>query len=272
MSSRAATGLLERRRSVMIARHRRRRTVLLTIVAGAAAMAGTWWLGTGPLLSVTSVQIAGYRQADQAELLRTVQIASHSGTMLKLPTVAVREALLRYPWVADVAVHHRWPRGIDVVITQARPAAIALTADGRRLAVATSGRVLGPATERVALPSYRVDSLRVGEWVTGPAARAPFEIVTAMSPATGRRVRDLHLTGGVIVGSIEGGPRLVFGPPRDLWAKGRSVEAVLTNPAIAKKLASAAYLDVSSPKQPMLGGVAEGGLVPSTQGQPLPTG
>ncbi len=273
MSTRAATGLMDRRRAVVIARHRRRRTALLGVVAGSAIVAGVWWLGSGPLLSLTTVEISGYRQPDQAEVVRAVQIASHNGTMLKLPTVAVRQALAQYPWVQDVAVHHTWPRGMDVKIIQATPAAVALTTDGRRLVVANSGRVLGVDTEARGLPTYRVPTLQVGAWLRGPAQRAPFEVVTAMSPAIGRRVRDLRFARGVIVGRLAGGPDLVLGPPRQLWAKGRAIEAVLTSPVIAKKLARAGYLDVSAPQQPMLGGIAaEGEAEPSTEGQPLPTG
>lgn len=273
MSTRAATGLIDRRRTVRAARHRRRRTALLCVVAGSAAVAGMWWLGNGPLLSVTSVEISGYRQPDQAQLLRVVQIASHDGTMLKLPTVSVRQALERYPWVQEVSVHHSWPRGIDVKIVQATPAAIALTGDGRRLIVSRSGRVLGVDTKNQVLPTYRTSSVEVGAWLRGPAQRAPFEVVTAMSSATGRRVRDLRLERGVIVGRLDGGPNLILGPPRQLWAKGRAVEAVLANAAIAKKLASAEYLDVSAPHQPMLGGIrVDGQDAPSTEGQPSPTG
>lgn len=273
MSTRAATTLVDRRRAVRYARHRRRRTALLGLVAGSALVAGVWWLGTGPVLSVTSVEISGYRQPDQATIARTVQIAARHGTMLKLPTVSVREALSRYPWVRDVSVHHNWLRGIDVRIVQATPAAIAVTGDGRRLVVSTDGRVLGQDTKERPLPVYRVASLTVGEWLRGPAQRGPFEFLTAMSPQTGRQVKDLRLERGVVIGRLAGGTELKLGPPRQLWAKGRAVEAVLESPKIAEQLAKAGYLDVSAPKQPTLGGLpAEGEVAPSTEGQPLSTG
>ncbi len=273
MSTRAATGLIDRRRAVRHARHRRRRTALLGVVAGSAVVAGVWWLGSGPLLSVTSVEISGYRQADQALIVRTAQIAARHGTMLKLPTVAVREALGRYPWVQDVSVHHNWLRGIDITIVQATPAAVAITGDGRRLVVSRAGRVLGDAGETRDLPAYRVPSLTVGAWLRGPAQRAPFEFLSAMSAAAGRRVHELRLEHGVVVGRLATGAELKLGPPRQLWAKGRAVEAVLDSPKVAEKLATAGYLDVSAPKQPTLGGLpADGAIAPSTEGQPLRTG
>jgi POTRA domain-containing FtsQ-type protein len=264
---------MDRRRAVRHARHRRRRTALLGVVAGSAIVAGGWWLGTGPMLSVTSVEISGYRQPDQPTILRTVQIAARHGTMLRLPTVEVRESLARYPWVQDVSVHHNWLRGIDVRIVQATPAAIAVTGDGRRLVVSDAGRVLGEASEVGGLPTYRVPALTVGAWLRGPAQRAPFEFLRAMSPEAGRRVHDLRLEQGVVIGRLATGADLRLGPPRQLWAKGRAVEAVLGNPRITEKLATAGYLDVSAPKQPTLGGFpADTSTVPSTEGQPLSTG
>ncbi len=273
MSTRAATALMDRRRAVRHARHRRRRTALLGLVAGSAIVAGGWWLGTGPLLSVTSVEISGYRQADQATVIRTVQIAARRGTMLKLPTVDVREALARYPWVQDISLHHNWLRGIDVRIVQATPAAIAVTGDGRRLVVSDVGRVLGDAAESRDLPTYRVGALKVGTWLRGPAQRAPFEFLTAMSSEAGRRVQDLRWERGVVIGRLATGAELKLGPPRQLWAKGRAVEAVLNSPKIAEKLATADYLDVSAPTQPTLGGLSsDTPIAPSTVGQPLTTG
>lgn len=255
MSTRAATGLLDRRRTLAEARHRRRRTALLVGLAGSAAVVGAWWVATGPLLAVSNVNVSGYRQADQAIVLRTVQVAAREGTMLRLPTVAVREALARYPWVADVHLHHNWLRGVDVQIVQAKPIAIAVSASGERLAISDTGRVLGPDTGARSLPTFQTVGARTGAWLRGPAQRAPFEFLTAMSAETARRVRDLRLEGGALVGRLDGGPMLRLGPPRLVWAKGRALEAVLANAKIADSLDAAGYLDLSAPRQPTLGGL-----------------
>jgi len=265
VSTRAATGLLDRRRALVQARHRRRRTALLVTLAGSATIAGAWWLATGPLLAIDSVNVSGYRQPDQARVLRTVQIAARDGTMLRLPTVAVREALASSPWVADVKVHHSWLRGVDVQIVQATPVAIAITASGERLLVSDTGRVLGADAGTKSLPTFRTAAATTGAWLRGPAQRAPFEFLTAMSADTARRVRDLRIEGGVLVGNLVGGTALRLGPPRLLWAKGRALEAVLANTRIADSLGSAAYLDLSAPRQPTLGGFP---VDPATDGQP----
>lgn len=270
---RAGTALIDRRRAVRFARHRRRRTMLLGGVAATATILGAWWLGTGPLLSLTAVNISGYQQADQAVVARTVQIAARNGTMLKLPTVAVREALDPYPWVEDVHLSHNWLRSADVTIVQATPVAVALTADGRRILVSSSGRALGVDARGRELPVYRVPSLRVGAWLRGSVERAPFVVLTSMSASAARRVRDLRLQHGVLVGRLSHGTELKLGPPTELWAKSRALEAVLNSPKIADQLAAATYLDVSAPKQPTLGGVPETASgQPSTEGQASPTG
>lgn len=275
MSTRAATGLLDRRRALVQARHRRRRTALLAALAGSAVVAGGWWIATGPLLAVNSVNVSGYQQLDQAGVVRTVRIATREGTMLRLPTVAVREALAHYPWVADVRVHHNWPRGIDVQIVQATPAAIAVTASGERLVVSNTGRVLGADTGTRTLPTFQTSATKAGDSLRGPAQRAPFEFLTAMSAETARRVRDLRVEGGVLVGRLVEGPMLRLGPPRLVWAKGRALEAVLANTKIAGSLSTAGYLDLSAPRQPTLGGFAvepesDGPVEGSTEGQASP--
>jgi len=274
VTSRAATGLLERRRSVVGAKHRRRRTVLLAGVAGAAGLAGSWWVATGPLLGVTHVEISGYRQADQALIMRTVQIAAHDGTMLRLPTVAVREALMRHPWVAGVEVHHNWPRGIAVKIIEATPVAVALATDGRRLLISDAGRVLGEDFEGTELPTFGMPGSTPGAWLRGPAQRAPFEFLTAMNPEVGRSVRNLRLQGGVVTAELVDGPELRLGPPTLMWAKGRALEAVVGNPELETPLGMAEYLDLSAPTQPTFGGFpadegdVDGTIEGSTEGQP----
>jgi cell division septal protein FtsQ len=260
VSTRAATGLLDRRRAVVAARHRRRRTALIGVLAAGAAVAGAWWVATGPLLSIGSVNISGYRQPDQARLVETARIAARDGTMLRLPTVSVREALTRFPWVEDVRVHHNWPRGVDIQVLTATPAAIAVTPGGARLVVSDSGRILGPDTSGLRLPLFRMPAGPVGQPLRGHAQRAPYLFLTAMSPATARRVRDLGLAGGVVTGRIVDGPELRIGPPEALWAKARALEAILasTRPTVVDGLAGAEYLDLSSPAQPTLGGLPVG--------------
>lgn len=237
-------------------------------------MAGSWWVATGPLLGLTNVEISGYTQPDQAQIMRTVQIAARDGTMLRLPTVAVREALMRHPWVADVELHHNWPRGIDVRIVQAMPVAVAQSTDGRRYLISDTGRVLGEDTAGANLPRFRMAPSVPGTWLKGSARRAPFEFLTAMRPAVARTVRDLRMEGGVVVGQIADGPELRLGPPTMMWAKGRALEAVLSDTEITTAMGKAEYLDLSAPSQPTLGGfpAEEAGLPtieePSTEGQP----
>lgn len=267
MSTGVATGLLDRRRSLAHARHRRRRTMLLGGLAASAAVAGSWWVATGPMLAVHEVNISGYRQPDQARVVETIRIAARTGTMLKLPTVAVREALAPYPWVADVEVHHNWPRGLDVVIVPAHPSIVAITAAGERLAISETGRVLGSAPKAVAaLPSYRVADLTIGSRLSGPAERAPFTFLTAMGPAAAAKVHDLRYAEGVLIGRLASGAQLRLGPPTLLWEKGRALEALLADKRLVAALPDAEYLDLSAPGLPALKPAEDPASEASTEG------
>lgn len=257
MSTRVSTGLLDRRRTVTARRHQRRRTTLLVAIVIAAILAGAWWIATGPLLRVSQVNISGYTQADQSRVTRTVQIAARSGTMLQLPTVAIRRALESSPWVEAVEVHHNWPKAIDVTITPATPTAVAITEEGGRLVVSDSGRVLGEADVDSPLPTFQIGQAAIGSWLNGPTLRAPFQVLSAMDPAVATRVKDLRMDGGLMRARLEDGLEIRLGPPTLAWQKGRALEAMLTAAKATKDLAASQYIDLTVPSKPMLGGTRE---------------
>jgi cell division septal protein FtsQ len=259
MSTRVSTGLLDRRKTVIARRHQRRRTTLLVIVVVAALLAGGWWIATGPLLRVSQVNIFGYSQVDQSRIARTVQIAARSGTMLQLPTVAVREALASSPWVEGVEVHHNWPKAIDVRITQATPIAVAIAEDGSRLLISESGRVLGESDLDTALPTFQIGQAAVGSWLSRPSLRAPFQLISAMDPEVARRVKDLRMEGGLMRARLEDGLEIRLGPPTLAWQKGRALEAMLTAALATEDLAASQYIDLTVPGKPMLGGTRDDG-------------
>ncbi len=239
----------------MARRHQRRRTMLLCAVALSALLSGGWWIATGPLLGISHVNVSGYDNADQARVVRTIQISARSGTMLRLPTVAVREALANSPWVEGVEVHHNWPRGVDVRITQAKPAAVAVTDEGRHVIVATSGRVLAAADDATELPTLRVATAPIGGYLTGPARREPFQLLSAMEPSVARKLQDLRVTGQSMSATLADGFEVKLGPPSQGWEKGRALEAMLTATKAQDDFAKHAYIDLTIPSRPMLGGV-----------------
>jgi len=256
VSDRVSGALLDRRRAVRFARERRRRTIALAVLAGGAVVAGVWWTSTGPLLRMRHVSITGYTRPDQALLIQTVRIAARDGTMTRLPVQRVRAALARFPWVESVDVGHDWPFGMTVHVHQARPAAVVAGAGGASALVSADGRVLGPVEPAGHLPGIDLGAttLRTGEWLRGTSARAPLGFVRRLPAGLAGRVDRLRLESGVIVGQLAGGPELRLGTPDDLALKARALQALLrtVNP---KDQRASAYVDLSVPDRPALGGL-----------------
>ncbi len=255
MRSNVSLRLLDHRRRVRADIHQRRRNVLLGMVVAAATCAAAWWVATGPPMQVANVSISGYSQADQAKVVQAIQIAAAQGDALRLPVQSIRAAVQPMPWVEDVTVAHDWPRGVTVSVTQAIPAAVAV-ADGERWLVSTRGRVLDRQDEAVALPEVLVSSITRGEWLRGSRS-AGLRLVLAISPDVRSSVRGLHVNpGGLLVGRLaQNGVELRFGPPTDLWRKGRSLDTLLANSETRQLMNRAEYVDLSTGDAPVFGGI-----------------
>lgn len=265
MTTNVSTRFLDHRRRSLAVRQQRRRTVVLGAVATCAALAAAWWIATGPPLRVHQVTISGYDQADQAEVVRAIQIGAASGDALHLPVQAIRAAVAPLPWVENVTVAHDWPRGVRVSVTPATAAIVAI-GSGKRWLVSSRGRVLGLDTSHVAgLPTMNVGELTVGEWLKNDRA-VGVKLVAALSPDVRGAVRALHLdAAGLLVGRMANGRTVLrFGPPVDLWRKGRALDAVLANAETRTLAATAAYLDLSAADAPVFGGLETDGSQAST--------
>ena len=239
-------------------------------VATCAVLAGAWWVATGPPLRVHNVSIVGYEHAaDQGDVVRAIQVGAATGDALHLPVQSIRAAVAPLPWVENVAVSHDWPRGVHVKVTQATAAVVAVGA-GKRWLVSSRGRVLGLDTANVAgLPemSIGVGELTVGEWLTGDRAHG-VRLAVALSPDVRAAVRALRIdSAGRLVGRMANGRTILrFGPPVDLWRKGRALDAVLANAETRALAASAAYVDLSTADAPVFGGLQSDSAKASTTG------
>lgn len=260
MTTGVSTRLVQRRRVEWEARYRRRRTILLGGVAAAAVLAGSWWVATGPLMSVSHVSVSGYTKPDQARVVQAIQVAAREGNAVSLPTAEIESALAKAPWVAGVEVSHDRPRGLRVHVIEAKPSALAIGPDGTRYLVSDAGRVLaGGASvtpqDALKLPQIVVSEATVGGYLPSGAERAPLTVAVAISPDVSARVRDLRVANGVLTGRLQAGPEIRFGPPIDLRRKARSLDAVLADQKAQEVLASARYIDLSAPDRP----IADGG-------------
>ncbi len=222
-------------------------------------LSGTWWILTGPAMTVSHVSVTGYDLPDQARVVRAIQVAAVGGDALHLPSGEIERALAPVPWVEGVQVSHDYPRGLVVRITKAVPGAVAVTDGGGRYLVSRTGRFLQAertgTTTAAGLPEIRVRGARVGERLPDDGSRAALRVAAAISPDVSSRVRDLRVAGGVLTGRLTGGPEVRFGQPIDLRRKAIALDAILANPEAQADLADADYIDLSAPGSLILGGV-----------------
>jgi cell division septal protein FtsQ len=252
--------MAERRRSIARARGRRRRTGALAAVGAVAVGLSLWWLATGPVLAIRDVRVTGYERDDLPRLESALEAAASEGTVVRVPTSAIRAASHAFPWVAAVSVRRDLPLGVTVDVVEATPTAVARAAGGAALLVSAQGRVLGPAVgagragDR-ALARIVIRGPAPGEGRTlSTGLRAGLRFVAALEPDVAGRVRGLRVEGGRLLGRLDDGPRLRLGLPERVEAKAIALGVVLDQIPPEDETV-AAYIDLTLPERPAIGGL-----------------
>ncbi|MGI9539284.1 MAG: cell division protein FtsQ/DivIB [Miltoncostaeaceae bacterium] len=256
MRGRLHPALEARRRAVSAERMLRRRSVLLGARCAVAGLAAMWWVLTGPVLAVRSVEVSDYSGPNRAALEATLDQVAPRGTILAPPAEDLRIVARHFPDVEDVVVERKLPLGVRVRVIEARPAAVAVPKpEGAPMAVTDDGRVLGPPRAgSKGLPRVWTGSEpAIGERLQGDALLA-LRFATTIEPDVAARLRSLRVEDGRLLGKLARGPRLLLGDTRRLPAKARSLTAVLNHLPVEEERA-ATYLDVSVPEAPALGGL-----------------
>jgi cell division protein FtsQ len=199
--------------------------------------AGGWllwgWARDSSLVQVEQVRVTGLTTRDAPAIRRTLRQAALRMTTLHYSEAELRRAVEPFPAVQSVSAEADPPHELVIRVREHRPVAALVSADGRRVAVASDGTLL-PQERDGRLPAVKVDALpnhgRLGksieERLVRVVARAPEELRPLLSRVY--RARD-----GVRV-AINGGPTLRFGAPLRLAAKWAAAARVLADtPAAA---------------------------------------
>lgn len=260
MSATASRALLVRHRSVAADRARFRRTVLLSLIAACAAMAGIWWMVTGPPGRISSVSVTGYDGPNAAVVEDLITRVAKRGSVVDPPETELRQAVEGFPWVADLRVQRKLPKGVVVVVVSATPGAIAVPDRGEAMVLSAAGRVLGPLAQKgsLAVPRVRVGAtkLATGGVIAGPLVTATLALSAHLSPQVAGRLVALKQRRGGLVGTLSNGPEVRFGLMQDLPAKAEALDLVLGQMSPQEERA-AAYIDVAVPWFPAVGDRAE---------------
>jgi cell division protein FtsQ len=220
---------------------------LLPVVAiVVAALIGGWlWLRDSQLVAVHRVEIRGVTSADAPRVEAALQQAAREMTTLHVREATLRDAVAPFATVASVRAHADFPHRLVIDVSERRPVAAVVEADGARVAVSAAGMRLPGVPVAAGLPDVAVSP--------GPRTRVALTVAAAApEPLLGRTARLWWGRQG-LVADMRSGPPLIFGDAAQASAKWAAAARVLADPSAA----GATYLDLRIP-----GRVAAGGLDP----------
>ena len=235
------------------ARGRKRRAAILWSLGIGVGLVLLYWLATGPLLAVHEVNVTGYERDDSAQLVTALQSAAGDGTIIVPATGEMRAAAQRFPWVESISVSRTWPRGLKVVVSEAKPVAIA-SFGGTAVMVSAAGRVLGPMEPGRSLGTVRLAAQAPAAGQTLPEDEiATLAFLDASKPAVAAKVRDLQVDPAhQVTAQLVDGPQLRLGAADRMVAKARALALMLKGVPAAQR-GTGTYIDLSVPENPALG-------------------
>lgn len=241
----------QRRVEVARAAGRRRLHMLLGILAAVTLAVLALAVLHSSLFSVRRVTVVGAPAVDRSAVLAAAGLGTHP-PLLDVDAAAVAARVEALPQVASAVVHVQWPSGVEIVLTQRRPAAVAAVGPSAGWAVLdATGHVLQrvatrpPALPLVALP---VPPGAPGS-VLPPAAAPLLATATALPPSLAPEVESVgYASAGSIVLRMQSPLTVVIGSDSALRQKLDSLSILLANLATR----GIATVDLSVPSAPVL--------------------
>jgi cell division protein FtsQ len=167
---------------------------------------------------------------------------------------ALRTAVEPYPVVRSLRTTTDFPHGLTIAVNAYEPVA-ALKSGADLTPVAADGTILrGSATRGLAV--VNVASAPGGGRVHDPRTLRALGLLAAAPAPLRTRISHIYRSPSGLAATLENGPKLYFGPSRQLAAKWGAAAAVLAHPTSR----GAGYVDLRIPERPVAGG-----LKPRTQ-------
>jgi cell division protein FtsQ len=238
-----------RQRWIAARRAEGRRRLRIVAIAGAfvVVLVVGWAAIASPFLDIDHIVVRGNTRLT-AEQVASASRIEHGDPMVWLDGQSAVAGVEALSWVRAARVRREWPGTVKITITERRATAWVDNGTGAAL-VDRTGRVLERPTE----PPVDLPQIATPKFI--PPVGATIE------PAVGAHVagrlqgfarsgtRVITVTpGGVELGLVNG-PDIRLGEPTAVMTKVRAALAVLT----ALDGVSVAYIDVSSPANPVAG-------------------
>ena len=233
---------LARRRRAVRPRSRRRRTLRL----GAALLlltAAVWFLWSGPVLAVGTVQVdgAGTLAADEVRKAAGIEVGT---PLLRVDVEDAEARVARLPQISAVEVTRGWPRSVVITVVERVPVAVVGEA-GRRSLVDADGVLFDTITGD---PPAGVVPLEVAD--PGPGDAATMAALEALVALPGE-VRD-DIDGAAVAGpeditlTLTDGTLVRWGGPAESATKATVLTALLDRMSDGE-LEPADTIDLSTP-------------------------
>lgn len=230
-------------------------------LAAALVLTGGWlWFRDSQFVRVDEVHVVGLSSSEERAIRSAVEGAALDMTTLHVREDDLREAVERFPTVADVRADADFPRTLTVEVVEREPVAV-VEAAGARVPVGAGGLLMRGVRAGDDLPTVEADRLAPGGRVTDRAVLGAVSVLAAAPPELRARVELAHSTSRGLVLEMREGPDLIFGGPSRPRAKWAAAVRVLAHHTSAGAL----YLDLRVPER-----VAAGGVGPLTNPQAEP--
>lgn len=230
------------------ARALRRRVIVVGLIAAALCGGYLFWLRDSSLVAVEEVTVSGAGGSKGLE--SALVAAAREQTTLHVDAAALEEAVAFDPAVRGVSAETDFPHGMAITVDLREPVAYLRS---ERLVLAADGVVLAEAND--APEQLPVLDLGGDDLVrSGRAEGNALSLAKAMGAAPQPLLAEvdsieIDREHGVVA-ELTGGVELRFGTKANADLKWKSAAAVIAD----AKLDTAAYIDLSVPERPVVGG------------------
>lgn len=158
------------------------------------------WI-TKTYLPIENIKIEGkFENLLQQDIQKTIKAILHGG-YFTVDIDAIRNALIKLPWVEDVSIRRHWPAGLDIIVTEKRPIAYW----GKDKLLSDRGELFSPeiVSHELTLPQLNgPDDLHKTVWLFLKDTNKKIqelEVVVKQLDLDNRRSWEIRLSNNVVV-------------------------------------------------------------------------
>ncbi|MDX6652696.1 MAG: cell division protein FtsQ [Solirubrobacterales bacterium] len=235
----------------------RRRAVALVLLTMTLAAGYLFWLRDSSLVAVNRLEITGVSGPDSNRVRGALAQVARNMTTLHVKQGELAAAVRPFPIVKSVSAETHFPSGLTIRVEQQKPVLV-VQSGGALIAAAADGTLLRGVPAQSGIPRLRLPTAPRGNRLQGGALAQAVVLGAAPAP-----LRRYAIASSIVAETIQvrlrNGPELRFGDASRAAAKWAAVAKILADPRVGQ----VAYIDVSAPHRPAVGGIVQG-ISPST--------